>query len=350
MVNREDTSVLSLSGGLDSAVAAGLLKNQGWTVRAVHLQLAGEESQSGRLPALAHHLGIELVERNLTEDFAHLVIDYFVREYYQGRTPNPCIRCNAAIKFGRLWEITQGWGINYLATGHYVRAGRLPSGETALWRGVDQAKDQSYFVHRLRREVLPHLVFPLGELTKAQVVALGREMGLEPYLKESESQEICFIGRTTYKDFLRSRRPRGRRTEGEIVNRQGWVLGMHRGLEGYTVGQRHGLGLSAPEPYYVLEILPETNQVVVGPRQELLTSGLLADHINWLIDPPRQPFAATAQIRYRHPGVACRINPLSVDQAEVVFTQPQAAVTPGQAVVFYQGERVLGGGWIERRL
>ncbi|MBW1917183.1 MAG: tRNA 2-thiouridine(34) synthase MnmA [Deltaproteobacteria bacterium] len=350
MTTREDNIVISLSGGLDSAVAAALLINQGWTVRAVHLRLVGGHFQSTQLAALAHHLGVGLVELDLTKDFAHLVIDYFVREYYQGRTPNPCVRCNAAIKFGRLWEIIQGWGIDYLATGHYVRAKRLPSGEVALLQGVDRTKDQSYFVHRLRRELLPHLVFPLGDLNKTHVLALSREIGLESYLKDSESQEICFIGRTNYLEFLRSRRPEGLRTEGDIVNRQGWVLGKHYGLEGYTVGQRRGLGLCAPEPFYVLEILPETNRLVVGHRQELFAPGLVADHINWLIDPPGQPFTAIARIRYRHPGVTCQIRPLSADQAEVIFAQPQAAVTPGQAVVFYQEERVLGGGWIDRRL
>ncbi|RLA89412.1 MAG: tRNA 2-thiouridine(34) synthase MnmA [Deltaproteobacteria bacterium] len=342
--------VLSLSGGWDSAVAAALLRQQGWTVKAVHLRLAGEATASSRLVALAQQLGVDLLELDLQEDFSQSVIDYFIREYQQGRTPNPCVRCNAAIKFGRLAQIAQQWGIDYLATGHYVRCQPLPNGEPALWQGVDQFKDQSYFIHRLPREILPRLIFPLGHLTKTQVLALGQQLDLASLVRQPESQEICFIGQENYVEFLRSRKPQGLTGVGDIVNRQGLVLGRHRGLEGFTVGQRRGLGLTAPEPYYVLEILPESNRLVVGFRDELFSSGLVAEHINWLIDPPEQPMTALARIRYRHPGVTCQIKPWSIDQGEVIFSQPQAAVTPGQAVVFYDRDRLLGGGWIERRI
>lgn len=348
MTWRENTIAVSLSGGLDSAVAAALLKAQGWTVWGIHLRLSGGEPVTPDLAKLADTLGIEIVELDLAEEFARQVIDYFVKEYHLGRTPNPCVQCNAAIKFGRLWEIVQGWGIRYLATGHYVRTVRLPSGEMALFQGLDSAKDQSYFVHRLKRAILPHVKFPLGELTKTQAHACAHELGLGSLLRQPESQEICFINQGNYLEFLQSHGAVP--SPGDIVDRQGRVLGKHRGFESYTVGQRRGLGLSAAKPLYVVEICPEMNRIVVGPRVELFAAGLVAEQINWLIDPHGRALTSVARIRHRHPGVTATIIPLADDRAEVIFAQPQAAVTPGQAVVFYDGDRVLGGGWIERRL
>ncbi len=341
---------MALSGGLDSAVAAVLLKRQGWRVGGVHLRLTPVHRVPDSLQAFAHRHGLDLTIIDVHADFHRLVIDYFLQGYRQGRTPNPCVRCNALIKFARLRELARSWGVPYLATGHYVRAAALPGGETALLQGLDPAKDQSYFLHRLPPALLPQLVFPLGGLTKAAVTAHARRWGLEPYLQTSESQDNCFIPQRSYREFLHAQQCPGLDQPGDIVDRRGRVLGRHRGLENYTVGQRRGLGLPAAHPYYVLALDPPANRLVVGPRAELFSAGLLAADVHWLGPPPREPFTARVRLRYRHPGVDCRIIPQPDGRLRVLFALPQAAVTPGQAAVFYQDERLLGGGWIEAPL
>lgn len=328
-------------------MAAASLLRLGWQVRAVHLRLSPHGPPPEHVQALARALGIPLSVLDLQEDFSRRVLDYFSAEYTHGRTPNPCVQCNAAIKFGRLWQILEAQGISYLATGHYVRLLHRADGTVGLHRGADRTKDQSYFLQRLPRELLPHLLFPLGETTKQEVRRRYRELGLPP-LSGGESQELCFIPQGRYDDFLRDRlgslgRP------GEFVDAQGCVLGRHRGLEHYTVGQRRGLGVAARKPYYVIEIQPAVNRVVLGPRAETYSSGLLAGRLHWLINPPAQELEVTAVIRYRHPGVAARLLPLGSGQARVIFATPQTAVAPGQAVAFYHEDRLLGGGWIEER-
>jgi tRNA-specific 2-thiouridylase len=294
-------------------------------------------------------LGLPLTIVDLRPEFARQVVDYFVAEYSRGRTPNPCVRCNAAIKFGRLWELLRAEGVTRLATGHYARRQAAADGTPGLFRGLDRRKDQSYFLSRLPRKLLSSLIFPLGELTKTEVRRRYQELGLPVRDRYAESVELCFIPQGNYQDFLQARRGPG--TPGDLVDLQGRLLGRHRGLEYYTVGQRRGLGIPAREPYYVAEIRPETNQVVLGFKQEIRSPGLLAGEINWLITPPAGELEAQAVIRYRHPGVAARIIPLSPTAARVIFETPQSAVAPGQAVVFYdESDRVLGGGWIEERL
>jgi tRNA-specific 2-thiouridylase len=340
---------VALSGGMDSAIAAALLLRQGCRPWGVHLRLCDGGPPAAHLEALARGLGIELTIVDLREEFARQVVDYFVGEYSRGRTPNPCVQCNAAIKFGRLWELLRAEGVTRLATGHYARLLSAADDAPGLFRGVDRRKDQSYFLSRLPRELLPHLLFPLGELTKTEVRRRYRELGLPVSEACPESVELCFIPRGSYQDFIRSRRGPG--TPGELLDLQGRSLGRHRGLEHYTVGQRRGLGIPAREPYYVAELHSETNRVVLGHKDEIFSTGLRAGRINWLIDPPTRELAAQAVIRYRHPGVAARITPLGgPTEVQVLFATPQSAVAPGQAVAFYDQDRLLGGGWIEERI
>jgi tRNA-specific 2-thiouridylase len=339
----------ALSGGVDSAVAALLLSRQGLAVRGVHLLLGDGPAMPPNLPVLAGHLGLPLEILDLREEFARLVVDYFVDQYFQGHTPNPCVRCNAGIKFGVLWEKVKAQGATHLATGHYARLGPGPDGSLRLFRGMDAAKDQSYFLCQVPRDLLPHLLFPLGELTKPEVRAQFQQSGLPSLASCQESQDICFIPQGDYQGFLRARQGR-RGCPGDLVDRQGRILGRHRGVENYTVGQRRGLRTPAREPYYVLQIQPECNRVVIGPKSELYAHGLRARGMNWLIDPPDHELTVTAMIRYRHPGVQAVLKPKNGDRVEVVFASPQAAVTPGQAVAFYDRDCLLGGAWIEERI
>ncbi len=340
---------VALSGGVDSAVAASLLMAQGYEVFAVHLFLADTTPPGEHLAALAQSLGIPLTIMDFREEFGEKVVHYFLRAYSRGHTPNPCVKCNAVIKFGVLWERVRNLGAAHLATGHYVRLHRGPEGGLGLYRGADPSKDQSYFLCQLPRRVLPHLLFPLGELTKKEVRRRAQALKLPLVENCRESQEICFIREESYLDFFQRRRgclgPGG-----EVVDRRGHLLGHHRGLACYTVGQRRGLGIPGSEPYYVLEIQPEANRLVVGTKEELFASGLRASQVNWLIEPPRSEVEATAVIRYRHPGVLARIIPTGAAEVEVIFSTPQAAVAPGQAVAFYRDDQVLGGGWIEERI
>ncbi|MFZ5450567.1 MAG: tRNA 2-thiouridine(34) synthase MnmA [Thermodesulfobacteriota bacterium] len=339
---------VALSGGMDSAVAAALLRDQGPGVVGVHLRLAAGGPSQEHLAALAQGLGIPWVEVDLRQDFSRRVLAYFAGEYARGRTPNPCVRCNAEVKFGRLRHLLQEAGIPYLATGHYTRLRPGADGNLELRRGRDRTKDQSYFLQRLPRELLPQILFPLGEMTKEEVRRRYATLGLPLLGDYRESQELCFITEGSYQDFLlRLKGSLG--ALGDLVDCQGRVLGRHRGLEYYTVGQRRGLGVPASEPYYVVEIRPEANQVVLGFKQELFAAGLRATGVNWLIDPPLQELTARAVIRYRHPGVMSRVHLENPGEVRVIFETPQTAVAPGQAVAFYQGDRLIGGGWIEER-
>ena len=340
---------IALSGGVDSAVAAVLLQRQGLNLQAVHLRLSPQAAAEDRVATLAQHLEIPLTVLNLEREFAREVLDYFVSEYARGRTPNPCVRCNAAIKFGHLWDHLKRAGFTHLATGHYARLNLDDHGAPGLFRGVDRRKDQSYFLSRLPQSLLPNLLFPLGQMTKAEVRRIAREVGLPVREDQPESMELCFIPAGDYQDFLKARRgfcgP-----PGDFVDSGGRLLGRHRGLESYTVGQRRGLGLPAREPFYVIEIQPETNRVVLGHREELFSPGLVASGMNWLITPPAGEIEAVAVIRYRHPGVQARITLRGEGEVEVAFATPQSAVAPGQAVAFYDQDRLLGGGWIEERM
>lgn len=324
---------------------------------------------SGSTPAAvedARHvcalLGIPFHVVNLEEEFKAKVVGYFCDAYALGRTPNPCLACNHEIKFGALLRIARKWGADYLATGHYARI-RWWDGQYQLLRGVDRQKDQSYVLYRLGQEELPHLLFPLGEHNKHHVRAMAAAFGL-PTADKADSQDACFLSHGDYRGFLARERPETERA-GPILDLQGRVLGEHRGVAFYTIGQRQGMGLAAAHPLYVVEIDPARNALIVGPKAALLRNELLAEDVHFVAGhPPLQSapiplkrdaesrhllgegVAITAKIRYKAPEAAATLITLPNQKARVIFTAPQPAITPGQGVVFYQGEVVIGGGLI----
>ena len=340
---------VAMSGGVDSSLAAARLKAAGCEVSGVHLQLwLGHDlrpSTGHTVSDLEHTcqlLDIPLYKLNLTAEFRSLVVDSFCREYSLGCTPNPCIFCNQHIKFGLLLEKALEMGADYLATGHYARIKQSPGGYHLL-KAVDRDKDQSYFLYTLGQRQLQHLLLPLGNLHKAEVKSLADEMGL-PAVAGDESQDICFIPDNDYRSFVArhiSLKP------GDIVDTDDRVLGRHNGLAQYTVGQRQGLGLASNKRLYVLRLDAAGNRLVVGSKGQLLGNRLLASRLSWVSgEAPGESAGITAKIRYRSPEVAARLH-LDDGIAEVDFQQPQWAIAPGQSVVFYQGDIVLGGGIIE---
>ncbi len=349
MKTQESKIIVALSGGVDSAVAAAMLIEQGWQVQGVHLLLTEKQKNLTSLNSLCKFLGIEFLQLDFRQEFTARIISYFSALYRAGKTPNPCVRCNEQIKFGELLQVIRSWGYGYLATGHYARVERNSFGTAALLQGLDIVKDQSYFLHRLKSNILNSVIFPLGRLTKSQVKEKSASLGLDRFLPLRESQELCFVN-GNYADFISQLGEKGLDCPGPIVNRQGEILGRHRGLEHYTVGQRQGLRVPAPAPYYVLEINPELNQLVIGFKEELNAAALEVEDINWLIPPPTEPLRAKVRLRFRHPGVGCLISTSGPKFARVFLDLPQTAITPGQAAVFYLGEQVLGGGWIVRAI
>ena len=332
---------VAMSGGVDSSVAAALLVEAGYEVSGIHMQLwPGEKTED--LEQTCELLDIPLHKLNLEAEFRRLVVDYFCREYERGRTPNPCVVCNRQLKFGLLLKEVLGRGVDFLATGHYACVEASPEGYK-LKKAVDISKDQSYFLYSLGQEQLKHLMLPLGELTKGRV----REMagGLElPTSSRRDSQDVCFIPDDDYRKFIAKHITL---RVGEIVDINGKVLGKHEGLALYTVGQRQGLGLTSKEPLYVLELDAENNRVVAGSREQALHNTLIARDLSWVSgEAPQEPMVITARIRYRAPEVAAELHP-GENNAEVRFMQPQMAIAPGQSVVFYRGDIVLGGGVID---
>jgi tRNA-specific 2-thiouridylase len=293
---------------------------------------------------VARHLGIPFHVLDLEGEFKQLIIEYFIDEYFRGRTPNPCVLCNQRIKFGLLLEKALELGADFLATGHYARLIRDEEGRVRMLKGVDEEKDQSYFLFALTREQLSRSLFPLGGMTKREVRRLAVRYDLSVAEKE-ESQEICFIPDDDYVRLLEETRGKGTLC-GNIVDRRGNVLGSHEGTYRYTVGQRKGLGIAHPHPLYVLCVDAARREVIVGAREELATSGLTASGVNWISPAPDAPTKAACKIRYRHREVGCTIIPLEDGRVEVRFDGKENGVTPGQAVVFYRGEELLGGGWI----
>jgi tRNA-specific 2-thiouridylase len=266
-------------------------------------------------------------------------MDYFVEEYTHGRTPNPCIMCNNWLKFGRLWEYARQIGADCVATGHYARVQ-----DGGLHRATDPAKDQSYVLYGISRQILPHLMFPIGDYSKPRIREIARELGLR-VADKPDSQEICFVPSNDYQNFIRQRVPEFDGS-GEIVDTMGNSIARHNGFEGYTVGQRRGLGVARGERRYVVQIDAERHRVVIGSRDELLRRSLRAGAANWLCEPPTGQFRCDAKIRYLHTPAASIATPTGTGEFEVEFDEPQSAITPGQAVVLYDGDRVLGGGTI----
>ena len=357
---------VALSGGVDSSAAAALLVQQGYEVSGVTMRLwvaphvgqlpenrdgtAAAEEDARQVCAL---LGIPFRLVNLEEEFKARVVGYFCDAYALGRTPNPCLACNREIKFKALLHIVRDWGADYLATGHYARI-RFQDGRYQLLRGVDRQKDQSYVLYRLGQEELPHLLFPLGGYSKSQVRAMAATFGL-PTADKAESQDACFLprpkphgvrARGDYRAFLARERPETMRP-GPILDVQGRVLGEHHGVAFYTIGQRQGMGLTAAHPLYVVEIDPARNALIVGPKVALFRRELSAEEVHFVAGHlPVQSIPITAKIRYKAEGAVATLISLPDQKARVVFAAPQPAITPGQGVVFYQDEVVIGGGII----
>ncbi len=352
--------VVAMSGGVDSSVSAALLKEQGHEVIGVSLQLYERPAAAqpgGRTCCsltdvmdagrVAKRLGIPFEVIDLRQRFKELVIDDFLAEYAAGRTPNPCARCNDRVKFGLLLDMTASLGADILATGHYARIERDAAGSYQLLKGLDAGKDQTYFLFGMKQHQLARTVFPVGGLEKRQVRELAAKFNL-PVAQKQESQEICFIPDNDYVEFLEESGVAA--SPGEIVDREGRKLGSHNGIHRYTVGQRRGLGVAWPEPLYVTAIERESSRVVVGTRQELLCAGLLADQATWTEGPLTGLFRGSCSIRYRQRPVPCEAELLAGGELRVRFATPQQAVTPGQAVVLYDQDRVVGGAWITEEM
>jgi len=357
--------VLGMSGGVDSSVAAYLLQEAGYDVIGVTMKIWDHEHTADSTPdgktdrtccslsavedarRVAFKLGIPFYVLNFKEIFTKEVVDYFTESYLRGETPNPCILCNNKLKFQALLEKAQAMGGDFIATGHYVIRGfDSVSGRYTLRRGKDQKKDQSYVLFGLSQQQLAHSLFPLGDLDKSTVRKLARDRQI-PTAEKGESQEICFIPDHNYGRFLRERRPEALQP-GEIVDRKGKVLGHHQGVSFYTVGQRKGLGIVAEHPLYVLDLLPDERKVVVGTENEVYRKEAAVFGVNWVsIPPPVEKIEAKVKIRYAAAPASAVVEPRG-DGAFIRFDQPQRAITPGQAMVFYQDDLLLGGGFIIR--
>ncbi|HBN75062.1 MAG TPA: tRNA 2-thiouridine(34) synthase MnmA [Planctomycetaceae bacterium] len=366
--------VLAMSGGVDSSAAAYLLKKQGYDVIGLFMRSGAtdetctvDESNPLSLPVInvkshkqgccsasdaadarrvADELDIPFHALNFQDAFGRIK-DYFADEYLAGRTPNPCVMCNNWLKFGRLWDFARQVGATKIASGHYAQLETDPSGTTHLLRGLDLSKDQSYVLFGIHPDLLPRILFPVGGYQKSEIRELAGAARLETANKR-DSQEICFIPDNDYAGFVN--RYRGeQQTAGNFVTQSGEVLGKHIGFEHFTIGQRRGLGIAFGSPKFVLEIRPESCDVVLGDYEELGRNALIADRTNWLAEVPRQ-FRCQAQIRYQHRPADCEVTCRDDGTIEARFENPQFGVAPGQAFVCYDENRVLGGGWIRESL
>lgn len=341
---------VAMSGGVDSSTTAALLQQQGHEVIGITMRLfepikTGPGSAVHDASVVAASLGIPHHVANFEDDFSSLIISDFIAQYRSGQTPNPCVRCNRFVKFGLLLDKARELGAEFLATGHYVRKTVDPDGTCHLRTAHNLAKDQTYFLYTLTQQQLQQIIFPLGEVeSKDEVRQLAMKFGLQ-VAQKSDSQEVCFIPNDDYVAFLEGQGG-VTATPGEIVHLDGTVVGRHKGTHRYTIGQRKGMGIAWSEPLHVLAIDALNNRLVVGEQQHLLKQGLAAEEVSWIILPQQQEFETTCKIRYRHQPVPCRVTIGPDNRCQVRFHEPQRSVTPGQALVFYQGDEVLGGGRI----
>lgn len=358
-MSRKEKVIIGMSGGVDSSVAAWLLKEQGYEVIGVTMQIWQDEEEevleeNGGCCGLsavedarrtAQLLEIPHYVMNFKADFKRFVIDYFVSEYLEGRTPNPCIACNRYVKWEALLNRSLEIGADYIATGHYARIRQLENGRFCLTRSVTAAKDQTYALYNLTQEQLSHTLMPVGSYSKEEIRRMADQIGLS-VADKPDSQEICFVPDQDYAGFIERTTGAPSQT-GNFVQADGTILGQHKGIIHYTIGQRRGLGLPMGRRVVVTEIRPETNEVVIGEQEDVWTDHLLADRLNWMSVPDlTEERSASAKIRYNHTGTPCTLQKTASDQIRVQFHEPVRAVTPGQAVVFYDGDCVLGGGTI----
>ncbi|WP_099468484.1 tRNA 2-thiouridine(34) synthase MnmA [Konateibacter massiliensis] len=351
--------VIGMSGGVDSSVAAYLLKKQGYEVIGATMQIWQDESidaqeETGGCCGLsavddarrvAEHLEIPYYVMNFKSEFKEKVIDYFIEEYLQGRTPNPCIACNRYVKWESLLNRSLEIGADYIATGHYAQVVKLENGRFTLKKSVTSAKDQTYALYNLTQHQLEHTLMPVGEYTKDEIREIAKEISLR-IANKPDSQEICFVPDNDYAKFIKENTD-ANLTEGNFVDLDGNIIGKHKGITHYTVGQRKGLNLSMGHPVFVTEIRPDTNEVVIGNAEDVFANKLIANNINYMsIEDLNQKMEVTAKIRYSHSGDTCILEKLEDGSVLCTFEKPQRAITPGQAVVFYDGDYVVGGGTI----
>ena len=352
--------VVAMSGGVDSSVAAALLKERGRDVVGISLQLWNYSSDAverfgtccslddlGDARRVADRLGIPFYIINMENEFKEEVVDYFISEYLKARTPIPCTLCNQRLKFDHLISRAEGFGYQRVATGHYASILKdETSGRFTIKRGRDRSRDQSYFLFNLSQDQLSRLEFPLGDTDKKEVRVMAKELGLI-VADKAESREICFIPDNDYASFIENQVDDNAFREGTIVNADGKTLGKHRGFHAFTIGQRKGLNIGGlKEPHYVTAIDPDKNEITVGPQSDLYRSDFFTNKVNWYL-PRQEAFEAQVQIRYRHIGSTAKVIPLPRKRACVKFLEPQLSITPGQSAVFYVDDLIVGGGWIE---
>lgn len=351
---------VAMSGGVDSSLVAALLLKQGYEVMGLTFRMWPKDECGAsfgraccnleaitRARAVAEDLGIPYYVFDFSEEFKKQVIDYFCEEYLKGYTPNPCVMCNEKIKFGLLHEKAQALGTDLIATGHYAKVDfDKDNSRYLLKEGSDKEKDQSYFLFSLSQDQLMHAIFPLAEYTKDKTRAAAKKLKLKTFDTES-SQDICFIRDLNYAEYIKSK-TKGQIKEGDIVDTNGKVVGRHKGILFYTIGQRRGLGIAHKEPLYVVAIDRELNRIIVGTKKDVLKKSLVANGLNWVaVTGIDKPVRVKAKIRYNHKKQDATVAPIGVTEVRVDFDSPQEAPTPGQAVVFYDGDVVVGGGWIK---